>query len=875
MLKKILASVSALALALGMIALVAGPASAHTGDLNVTAVCNTSTGEYDFTATLVISQTNETGSTMWKVGNSNFAGTPTSNAGLTNGPVASVGAQTITLGSWTMPGSTTGLGPWVYAFTTWTPDNYKKGSDGQLYAPLDGTCNDTPDSKKISFCHWDGGSGKYSAITTSLSAFYVSGHISHPNDVYPAGSVVKQGVTHSWPAQGNQAQLQYADCLIPITPAAPSFVDAVCTAGSSGDGSYTIPTTAGVSYFVNGSPTAKPAGTYPVTPAATITIVAGLSTGNTTSELVGTTTWNHTFASAGTCKVTPGTPTVKDQVCTVGTDGNGVYTSGYITIPATANVQYSINGSTASAGQHDLAPATYTVTAVGTGGYALTGYPAGGWSLTIHSALACGNVTPVAPTVTDQVCTVSSDGNGIFTSGFITIPASSKVDYFINGSAASGKNDLAAGTYTVTATAVPNYTLVGYPAGGWSLTIHAALPCGNVTPVAPTVTDQVCTVNNDGNGVYTSGFITIPASSKVDYFINGSAASGKNDLASGTYTVTATAVPNYTLVGYPAGGWSLTIHSALACGNVTPTPPSVTDQICTVNTDGNGDYTSGSITIPASSTVNYFIDGAPVTAGSHDYAPGSYTVTAEAVQDYTLVGYPADGWPVTVHSALPCGNVTVVDPIVVDQSCVVSDGIGSYVPGYIDLPAAGIVSYFINGAPAGTHNVLAPGDYQVTASVVPNYTLVGYPDGGWAETIHAAEPCGDLIDHPLVTPIVTSVQLGCTTDGSYTLSNDLAAPDGVIWTVDGSPVLPGTYTVTSAKTVKVHAEPNGPAFGFSDGTQQDWTLTFAAATTCDLKTLALTGTQPVGGMLLAYFMLLAGIGIVTVRTVRRHGRPQE
>ena len=39
MLKKVLASVSALALALGMIALVAGPASAHTGTLSVSAVC--------------------------------------------------------------------------------------------------------------------------------------------------------------------------------------------------------------------------------------------------------------------------------------------------------------------------------------------------------------------------------------------------------------------------------------------------------------------------------------------------------------------------------------------------------------------------------------------------------------------------------------------------------------------------------------------------------------------------------------------------------------------------------------------------------------------------------------------------------------------
>jgi hypothetical protein len=967
MLKKLLAGVTALALSLGMIALVAGPASAHTGDLNVSAVCNTATGNYDFTATLVISQTNEVGSTKWKIGTTTFTGTPTSNSGLNLGPVASNGAQTITLGTWTMPGSTTGLGPWVYAFTTWTPDNYTKGSDGRLYQALDGSCGDTPDSQKITFCHWDGGSGKYSVLTTSLSAFYTSGHIDHSNDVYPAGSIVKQGVTHSWSAQGNQSQLQYSDCLIPITPAAPSFVDAVCTGGHSGNGSYTIPTTTGVSYYVNGSSTAKPAGTYSVTPVATISIVAKLTASNKTYELTGTTSWSHDFASAGTCKVTPAAPSVTDQVCTVNGDGNGVYTSGYITIPSTAHVQYKINGSNVSAGQNNLAPGTYTVTAVGTDGYSLSSYPSGGWSLTIHSALSCGNVTPAAPSVTDQVCSVNSDGNGVYTSGYITIPSSTKVNYFINGVAASaGNHNRVPGTYTVTATAVPNYTLVGYPSGGWSLTIHSALACGNVTPAAPSVTDQLCSVDGDGNGVYTSGYITIPSSTKVDYFINGVAASaGNHNEVPGTYTVTATPTAAYTLTGYPSGGWSLTIDSANPCGNITPTPPSVTDESCTVDGNGDGSYTSGTITIPSTANVSYFIDGTPVTAGSydyapgtytvtavatpdytlvgypvggwsetiessspcgdvtpveptvtdqtcavnvdgkgtytegtitipstpnvnyfvdgvavsagsHDYAPGTYTVTATAVPDYTLVGYPDGGWSETISAALPCGNVSPVDPIVVDQSCVVDDnGAGSYVPGYIDLPASSTVTYFIDGSPAGTHNELAPGTYQVTAEAIPNYTLVGYPDGGWSETINAAEACGDLVSHPIVTPIVTSVQLTCTAGGSYTLSNDLSAADGVIWTVNGSPVLQGTYAVTTPTTVTVHAEPNAPAYGFTFGQQQDWTLVFAAATTCDLTTLALTGSDPVGGMLLAYFMLLAGIGIITVRSVSRHGRPQE
>ena len=66
--------------------------SAHTGDLNATAVCNTTTGQYDVTYKLTISNTSLAGTTYWRTGTTSFEGTPTSNTGLTNGPVASTGA---------------------------------------------------------------------------------------------------------------------------------------------------------------------------------------------------------------------------------------------------------------------------------------------------------------------------------------------------------------------------------------------------------------------------------------------------------------------------------------------------------------------------------------------------------------------------------------------------------------------------------------------------------------------------------------------------------------------------------------------------------------------------------------------------------------
>jgi len=797
MLKKFLAGLSVLALSLGMIALVAGPASAHTNTITASVACNTDNGSYTIT---------------WKVKNSE-ASNPETITASSNTAVVPIGTQIAGGATGTFTQTVASSGSYSLTLTgTWTNDNYVHQSTGSVNSN-DFTKDCTPQLVKVIICHAtpaDTATGGW--VPTPIDDDAIDNHNSHftehEADIIPAYDywVQDHGVWTKLHFAGKNldtvffgatgAEILAAGCKVPVTPAAPTFTPAVCTDGAAGNGSYTIPATAGIDYWVSTDGGAhyayKGQGTYPVTPVVTVLVKVTLT--HATKDiykLVGTTSWSFTFTSAGDCVTVPAAPTVTSQVCTVNQDGNGVFTSGYITIAATANVQYYINGSPVSSGKNYLAPGTYQVTATATNGYALSGYPDGGWSRTIDAANACGNVIPTAPSVSPQTCEVDQSGNGSFNSGSITIPVTAGVNYFINGSpAASGVHFLSPGTYTVTAEAIPDQTLAGYPDGGWSEVIESANPCGVITPDSPTVSDQTCTVNEDGKGSYTDGAIVIPASTTVNYFINGApAAEGSHPEAQGTYVVTAVAIADYTLSGYPDGGWSLTVASALPCGNATPSDPTVTDQTCTV--DGTkGFYVDGAITVPASTTVSYFINGVPVTAGSHPEAPGTYTVTAVAI---------------------------------------------------------------------------------------PNYTLTGYPDGGWSLTVKSAFPCGDLITHPDVIPTVTFTQLTCTRDGSYTLSNDLGDADAVIWTVDGSPVAPGTYQVTSARTVTVHAEPNGPDFGFSVDTQKDWSFTFAATTTCDLKTLALTGTTPVGGMVLAYFLLIAGIGIVAVRTVRRRpvDGPQE
>lgn len=206
--------IAALIVVLGL-AVAPTAAQAHTGDMSVTAVCNTATGQYDLTATLTTANTRLAGQTQWRVGSERFEGTPSSNSGMTSGPVASQGAQTITLGSFSLPGSTIGHGPWVYAFTTWT-DGFTKGSDGQLLQPLAGDC-------KIPEPPFDG----VTKYTPNYSATCEAAMFSHPAIKTGFGVANVYGVRYG--ATQAEAQAKPFDAYTPgaavTMPFADSYVD--------------------------------------------------------------------------------------------------------------------------------------------------------------------------------------------------------------------------------------------------------------------------------------------------------------------------------------------------------------------------------------------------------------------------------------------------------------------------------------------------------------------------------------------------------------------------------------------------------------------------------------------------------------------------
>ena len=77
-----------------------------------------------------------------------------------------------------------------------------------------------------------------------------------------------------------------------VTPVAPTFSDDVCANFLATGASYTIPSTTGVDYVVNGA--VAPAGTYNAADGATVTVTAQAQAG---FSLTGTTTFTHTFAA--------------------------------------------------------------------------------------------------------------------------------------------------------------------------------------------------------------------------------------------------------------------------------------------------------------------------------------------------------------------------------------------------------------------------------------------------------------------------------------------------------------------------------------------------------------------------------------------------
>ncbi|MES1170125.1 MAG: hypothetical protein ABUL47_05500, partial [Leifsonia sp.] len=304
-----------------------------------------------------------------------------------------------------------------------------------------------------------------------------------------------------------------------------------------------------------------------------------------------------------------------------------------------------------------------------------------------------------------------------------------------------------------------------------------------------------------------------------------------------------------------------------------------TDQVCT-----DGSLVGGVITVTITPGVTYVITDSSNAVVAFDAGtgqtgalpPGTYSVAVTANSGYHLTS--AATIPLTISPyGDDCGKVsTEVTPSAsaTDQSCSFDGDTSSLVGGVITVDIQTGIDYTITDsgnvvipfdAGTGTTGHLAPGAYTVHPSAQSGFTLSDASD--IPLTIAAYDgKCGQLSTDALVDPSAAQVQMGCSTDGSYTLISDQLDPASVVWTVNGSVVPQGTYSVPSAGHFVIDAAP-GAGFGFADKTQSEWIFDFTTPSTCDLKTLALTGSEPDGGFVLAGFLVL--FGLAALRMSRR------
>lgn len=326
----------------------------------------------------------------------------------------------------------------------------------------------------------------------------------------------------------------------PATAAAPTKTD-LC---GTGNDTYTIPATTGVTYQINGQTIA--AGTYPALGSVTVTAVAAQG-----YVLQGASSWTLTFsATACIVNVTPAAPTETDLCRTA----NDTYT-----IPTTTGVTYRVNGVVKAAGTY-TGTGLVIITASANTGYTLQGTKS--WTF-LFTNLPCV-VTPAAPTKND-ICGTQNDT--------YTIPATTGVKYYVNGV------EKAAGTYNaphvalIAAVAQPGYIVGIHSQALWLFTFSnkkCPAPChgivaltffGNhhwnddedcipvqVTTTAPSKAD-LCGIADDT--------YTIPATTGIVYKVNGVITSAGTYPATGSVTITAHAADSgYVIAGGQTTSWT-------------------------------------------------------------------------------------------------------------------------------------------------------------------------------------------------------------------------------------------------------------------------------------------------------------------------------
>ena len=170
----------------------------------------------------------------------------------------------------------------------------------------------------------------------------------------------------------------------------------------------------------------------------------------------------------------------------------------------------------------------------------------------------------------------------------------------------------------------------------------------------------------------------------------------------------------------------------------------------------------GTYTIPATTGVQYLLDGVAIAAGEYD-GPEEGEITAVALTGYELAN-PDFSFMLDVDPAEECDTsshrVTAVDPTVVQSTrCDVE---GSYT-----IPATTGVQYLLDDVAIAAGTYSGPKSGEITAEALHGYKLTN-PDFSFALNVAPAADCP-----PPYTPPPSPVDLCSNIDG-----NQATVPEG-------------------------------------------------------------------------------------------------
>ncbi|MBN9140428.1 MAG: hypothetical protein J0H23_06340 [Micrococcales bacterium] len=370
------------------------------------------------------------------------------------------------------------------------------------------------------------------------------------------------------------------------------------------------------------------------------------------------------------------------------------------------------------------------------------------------SKLGCNQLT-VEPHTSDPSCSAE---------GSYTLSTTPHVTWYVGGVRTEpGTYPAEAGsTVEITAVADETWTLAGGTQDPqshlWSRSWSYSYGTPSCTLVTPTVTPVQETCSTPGTASY-----TLPSIEGVVWRVSaGSTARVAGDVVpAGTYTVSTPATVEVTAeLADPQGqlafapgaqtSWTLAFTAVDRSTCEPPTLgffPTAATLVETCSATGNtGQLTLGLVDgVSFFEDVNYAVDGTPAASATMTLAPGTHTVTASKKHE-------TDGLDGPTRWTFVVADRTCEPPTLglfptnaqLAQQCT-SDGRGVLTLGLVDgVSFFDDVNYFIDGVPATSSTVrLSAGSYDVTVTTKNASDGLDGPTA-WRVVVTGAAVCGDL-----------------------------------------------------------------------------------------------------------------------------------